>query len=466
MKKFFKALLASAVALITAFAVFAFTGCDMSGKNPDNNPDKGQNGTTQTTVTDNIVGADYSALDINAALVTSEGTMTVGAKVNLSGKADVEFSSVGTGVNAGDNFYGYFFMRDWKVYGVFDDDKITDFANAELAGFVDIKQAIGAIKESIPSDFVIPAEVLDMFDVSKINELVGKTLGEINGALLKLAKAGDALTETDLIVTVDLNKLAYNMLNEVKGVLNSINGNTTVDGLLKNQTVKKYAQAFTENIKPEQLVKSVLDNLETVKTNIPAEGQEQVKEIIKKISELFVKVAPDKDSTTYDYMLKLINSQELADLINGLMPDGFGLTCKVGELTLNSLYEIISGIVFNDEEDGEMPATFDEMLMFVKQTVEQYTSKTTRTKLEIALEEGAFSLSNARIVYTLSGKDLVSQQIIFSCTANGMIIGGDVNIGFKKTNFADSDFEKLPSTLPEIEDFEIGNNEPPYEDYE
>lgn len=437
MKKVFKTLLAAILAVVMSVTLFAFAGCG-DEDNKDGN-DKNNGGTTQVSNEDKLLATEYSALELEATVgIGDEGEYDVAAKVNLDGNADISVKALGKGENAGDDFFMYFFMRGWKVYGTFTEAEETDFSAAELEGFVDINQVLESVLGGTGVE--LPENIASKLELDKA---VDEVLDLVNYLVLNLGKAANAVTEANNSLTVDLNKLMFNAVTDIKGVVNGLTNDTTVGQILANENLKKYVKVITELVTPEELVATLVEAIDGAAggEGVPAEATA----IIAQVKTLLNTVKPDANSSTYDYIVKLVGSQELVNLINQAMgaPEGTGLTKKLTEFKVSEL------LALADKEE----LTLDSL----KTMVNQYASIVTATALTFGEDSKAEAL---KVVYAYEGDySLKSMAFTGKITIEGMLMDIDATLTFNKTAF--TGFATLPAQLPEIEDFEI-DKEPAY----
>lgn len=469
MKKLFSTILAVMVAVVMSFAVFAFTGCDPTNPNPNPDPEpnpKPATGLVTGNATyDGIIGTEYAGFKLASTVSMGGEDATVNATVNTNGKADILMEAPGSCM--------YYFMRDWKVYGTDSSEAITDFSQAELYGYVDINQFIESMLEYVGENggMEIPAEVTGLIKLDKILE---GSLGGLNYAVISLADAANAVTvnETDKTVTVDFNKMAYNMVNQVKAGVTSLKGDTTLSELLGNATLKKYAQIITELVSTEDVINYVADLAKTLgelgnATETLEEGEitgsesgvAYVAAAVELINDVITKVQPDENSSVYDYIVKVLSSQELLDAINAMLqemgaPAGSGLTKKISEFTLSEIIGMIP-------TEGEA-LTLDGLKEMINGYITAYTSGITETALTVSYEDDGeevqFSVTGAKLVYTYGANGLTAMDLDLNiAVGENFEMGIDATLTLSKTAYAASEFTTLPADLPEIEDIDFGD---------
>lgn len=471
MKKIFRTLLAVMVAVVMSFGIVALAACGPNDNGDENNNNNSTNNpglSTGNETYDSIIGTEFAAATLNSIVTFGEDEANVNAKVNLNGTADVEYAMEGDG-------YMYFFLRDWKVYGTYANNEITDFTGAELEGFVDVNQVVEAYLEFIAESGVeLPKEITDLISLDKAGDLIEDTLGGVNYAILSLADAANAVTTANGTVTVNFNKMAYNMVQDVKAFVNGLTETTTIGDILGNATLKKYVQILTELTTPQEIIDTVKEaaaELSKAMAGTPAlyeNGESETDEtqtsqstamialVLQQINTLFDTVKPDANSSVYDYIVKVLSSQELVDMINTMMqsagaPAGTGLTKKITEFTLGEIMAMIP------TENGEDPLTFTAVKQIMTGAINAYTSGITETVLSVSVEDDViFSLTDASLVYTYGENGLTSMKLNFDMSIPEVLeMSVDATLTLSKTAYAATEFATLPETLPDIEDFEF-----------
>lgn len=475
-KTLFRTLLAVMVAVIMSLSLVVFAACDPDGNGPDNSDKPGNQNTDNdppaeipAEKVDNILATDYAAIELSGTLgvkALEEGTSYVSGKINLDGSADITFRQE----EEEEENYAYIFMREGAVYGLFCDDEVAADKFAEVPadkfkGLVDLEATIEGIL-GMAGDYVELPEGLELGD------LVKGGVDGLNGALLKLANASRAASDKDGVITVDINKAIYNVVADVKGLVSGLKGTTTVGDILGNAALKNYSQLVTELVTPQDLVDAVAAILESFggEADAPAATDEEYPEYpdeseiamayavmaLNILNDVFKAVEPDENSTTYDYLVKVISSQELVDEINAAFK-GMGapsdvLPKKVSEFTLNDILLM-----------AEVDMSVSDIVTAATALIESYTSGVTETSFGVTVEEVTpFVLSNAKILYTYGDSGLTSQKIEADVVVNIYAPDGtkegetsldiDLTFDYKATAYAATDFV----TLPDLSGVEFG----------
>ncbi len=393
--KNFKKLIAVFAAVIMALSIAVFAGCNNANKDDASK----------------FAKHDFAAAEVIGKQIDGDGELLyeLKCKINFDGNADMIFTPYERYER-----YEYIFLRDWKCYLAMSNDGDTnDFTTEDLAGAIDIK-----------------AFLEKYYDIKNAKSDVNSLLYSFNSAIMCFGEDFKAFTEENGKITVDLSKAIYNAVEELKIFINGLKEETTVGDVLKNDTVKKIVSKLTNIISPEQLI-------DTVKKVISAMGEESIGE---KLDGLLGYVKPDKNSTTYDYLIKLVNSQETVDFINGIIGNGVGITKKLADFTLGELLKLL-----------DTQTTLEEIKVEVLDFLSSFATKD-------GFQIDSDYCLDTKIEYSFDDKhNLTSQKIVgrlyYLESNNELRAIYSVEINYKDKAFPASEFKTLPAQLPEIENY-------------
>lgn len=393
------------MALIMTVALFAFTACDPADEK-----------TTVDSVLTALQTQSYAAIstDMSGTFKQSgveAGTVKSSAKLNLAtGDADIVAESVGKGENAGVDNYSYIFMRDWNAYSYSAETKPAGLNSIEWSAEGNLNDMITeALQgEGIPVDFA------SIGGLASVCQMVLPMACHLE---LSFADAAGGITDdaSAKTLTVDINKVLYNFVNDIKGVINGLTDSTTIGDLLNNETVKKYFSIITE-----------LVPVDTVKSFVAQTG---------------LNVQPDDGSSTYDYIVKIISSEELKKLISEMA--GMALPNTLDKFAL-SFFLNSTGVNIAD----------------IKTAFEQLTSGITPTQFSIAAEDAGVTLTNAKEVYAYDDNyaiNSISSQLTIGMNVTGegayeISLSGTTNLLTSEVTLEEIDFSNvaLPSDSTEF----------------
>lgn len=392
------------MAVVMSFAVFAFTACDPA---------------EDSSVVDSVLAAlqtgKYAALSSETTGTVKQsgvgaGTVKTSGKFNIAtGNADIVSESVGAGVNAGVDDYSYVYLRDWNAYTYSSDTKPADFSGIEWSAEGNLNDFISqALQGSgIPVDFA---------SVGGVSSVFGLIMPLMCHLELSFAKAAGGITEdaSAQTLTVDVNKTLYNFVNDIKGVVNGVTDSTTVGDLLGNATVKKYFGVITELV-PVDTVKSML-------------------------SQSGINVSPDEGSSTYDYIVKVISSEEVKNLIG-----------STADITLpDTLDKFTLAFILNGAgmDIAKFKTDFEELTSGITET--QFSVDNTL----ITFPGVVVTFSNAVVVTFSNAKEVYSYDDSYAITSisSQITIGANMAEGvFEVTLSGKTDLLASEVTLEEID---------------
>lgn len=414
--KLLKKIAAVALAMCTGASVFAFSACDsdkpFGGLFPPSGDGNTDNENGNNELPDDEKGdseAFFASLaaqpDSAAAFETEIGYSTTKSiytgssptnKIVVSsttddiftrGKADFvggdldlaaldSKTEVAGSASASDNFVSYFFRRDGHEFvsrergtALVDDYSELTFT---YGGEAELEGGIAEIFQLIPK---FPAETPANFLVARLADTVGA---------LKVGKKSAA---------IDVNAMLYKIATDFQTVLKGVNADTTAGTLLENATVKKYMSVFTELV-PVENVASLISHLkyaDMISAGITDDKLEKwgiTREQFDKFAAKFKgvdfsklsEIRPDEKSTTYDYILKLLKSDELKDVLNAALFEGVEDGEKLPRLTEVTLTALMVAAGMDKNEAAEKFAIFKNYAdMFVSdsftKTAFTYTRK-------------------------------------------------------------------------------------------
>ncbi|MCM1545715.1 MAG: hypothetical protein NC033_01640 [Clostridiales bacterium] len=183
--------------------------------------------------------------------------------------------------------------------------------------------------------FATSAPGEDTYDYINLNEIfssaltadTSETVGAGFGQYIASALGGDSIAQslvlanaTDSIVvdesahtiTLDINKTVYGLYGYVKQIVNNLTTGTTLSGLLKCSAVKYFANAYLGDMTGEELLETVMGVIEGgagggVGGVTPFADTAEVNP--------FAAIAPLPEESAYDYIVRMLDSKEVAALM-------------------------------------------------------------------------------------------------------------------------------------------------------
>lgn len=461
------------VAAVMGCSVFAFTACNPDNGNDDND-DNGNNAVVgvageHAALINGALGQEIKAFgaDFNVTVNTAydyynyvngkkadkiEGrssTTVFDAAVNLkanleTGDLDVSHVIEDTYSEKTETSYMYVFLRAGKLFvSDYLENAITDYSKAEFLYAGALKDFMELPEGGEDMDEITGAldEILGNVNVEEeIGAAVEGVLGLESYTAMALADSFGALTVESGKATVDLNKAVYNAVKAVKEFLGGISINTTVGEILNNKTLKGVLSPFINLIAPADLVKAIKDNL------VAPDGSdiqtEQVYEMLKEIADKIL-LKPNANETTYDYLVRVISSEELKNVVNDLIKESTGST----QLSIDKTFDKLT-VGFMLGMGGITETQFKEKLNSIKAFVDTLLQNVTEKSVTIkssgvadndgpSVGEGEVSpaaeeeeltfiientFENVKIVYSLNGNEITGQQVTAKVTnSQGML---------------------------------------------
>ncbi len=186
-------------------------------------------------------------------------------------------------------------------------------------------------------------------------ELVNTVFAFANAEIIAIADAAGAVTVKEGELVVDLNKAADTILQDIEDVIRSIKNSTTIVDLLKNSKVKKYGEALLRTAKADKVMSTFLKVYPLFKEDFKESFSLSMMEKIFKL----ISIHPDKNSTAYEYIVKIVSSKEFEEFLQTEICGGdFSLNAPIlNYIEKDMIYEML-GI-------QNMSATEEEFDLFL-----------------------------------------------------------------------------------------------------
>ncbi|MCM1438669.1 MAG: hypothetical protein NC131_05590 [Roseburia sp.] len=425
MKKSHKALI-GLTSVVMAFSVTAMAACGSSGGGSGNTPaGVGDNNITISDTEIKNVSTAVASQNIKAVTVEMNTTGTTvyastdcdengkklsdaetryeryksteqeTIKTNLKGLYSDMFSSYksevldkdGNPVTDGytEEGYGYTFMRDFTFYYVNneDNDKITDFSNVDVVrnDTAIIPDMLKAVLAAIPETGVS-----------------AETVTPITG-ILSLADVYGAKTSADNKITLNYNKVAYKLYSEAVGVIDKLDENTTVGGLIAEKPVKALIMSLTYGLDAKELYDEVYGAL------VGEGGNAQIDAMLAELPK------PAAGDSVYKYLVTLLKSQKFAETVFAVvMPEAASLTTPkaFADMKVADVVKLVAG--------NSAPA-MAQVKTYIKGVLDEYVTVTedkvtvsgiTTTEDNVVVGHDSAEISGLTIVYDLNNDKTVS----------------------------------------------------------
>lgn len=428
MKKLNKAIL-GVTALVMAFSVSAMAACSNTDNDPNspknpNSPNYVQpvknNDVKKTieafgkqnfkavsldyTYEDTYVSSDYecnaSGVKLENATVdkySNHYKMTVSEKMNfktldmdmtsydISEELDKDGKPVAEGTR---KEYDYTFMRGGKMYGKSSQTEITDFSNVEFDYSYDaeIPPQVTAILAALPEEGMSAEFMTPVTAIMRLGDIYG-------GA-----------TYANNKLTVNFNKVAYKLYNEVLEVIEGLNDETKVGDLIKKTPVKNLLQSLTYGIDAKEIYDQV----------VAMAGGENADATVKAQIDKLPK--PAEKETVYAYLLKLLESKDVAELIFSMAAPGMPASAiaPIADFKVSEIITLVMGIVGGNggvatQAEASTAPTMAQIKTMVKGLINKYLTVTedkitvnAGNKTEVSAAEVVFNVGDDYTVSSIS----------------------------------------------------------------
>lgn len=440
-----KKLIALSLATTMTGSLVAIAACGCDSDDTDSGT-PGTGSTTQSTILLNsMLSQDFTSMSGNANIKINTATkvyandngtkgkllqdnksaltLTENVKCNLkSGDADLTMKSTyDNEVSDHENI----FLRNWHAFAY---DALENGTVTTWGSNVTLNYGGNPFDSLTEEDSPAWSQYLPTVFGEMVSELTNTTTKTYTYSIAKIADSFNGLTidSKQKTATIDLNATVYGAVTAIGEVLSSINDNTTIGDILKTDAVKNILMSVTE-LFPATEIKSAFDE---VLQSLPVEIKQMIDSMGIDLSKIFI--APDKNSTTYDYLVKIISSEELKNAINKIIQFamqqqgvtggiGFGLTDTLDKMKVAPLFQM-AGISVTD----------------IARSFKDYTKQITKDSFVINLPDengesdnlspspydaarettSTVTITGANIVYTLSDDNKVSKQDISATCAH------------------------------------------------
>ena len=434
--KIFKKLATFLAVGAMSVSAFAFTACEPASPNGPSGSGNGSgnaaliNGVreqkydfiVQSLASEtNVSGKSFSlnedgtkGAEIADSAYTAKTGMTQSGKINLAdGNADISAVQTSEAGGQKSSEYTYSFMRNWNLFEYVSEEETEDFSGVTLDYYGNVSGQL-------------PDTVDGLIELSDIAE---QGLGTVNYLLLTYGDNFGGLTVAENKATLDLSKTLYNMVQSLKTLVEGIKDDTTVGGVLADETVKKLLTPVLDLIEPAQIIAAVSGVLspESELGQILAQLEIDVADILGE---------PAEGETSYEYLTRLIGSEKLSNAINTVlaaMAEMQNAQAISLPATLDKVPVSFFATLMNTDLDA-LKATVGELAKSVTAasvttaTVECYVDIETGyryyegedlpTDAVLVPETSTTTLKNVKVEYTLDGNTVTAQKISLGTEAD------------------------------------------------
>lgn len=451
--KVYKKITALAVALTMGCSVVAFAACtpkdeEETGNNnlPTGTPAQAIDTTFSSALeeaknylslnyTNKMTGTEVNTVTENGALKSTETTtyernMAISGKVDLqNGNADLLAKLVSTYESTDknkdftsqlqyNNSTSYAFIRDWNAftYDTPDNKEVTDFTGVQLeygsSLKIDWEEILGQFIPTDGDSDTYDAEssgspIPDLSVLPQTGDLVSLGLLGENVVLVRLAAAANTLNNKNGVYSIDLIETFDAIINEVGSVVAALEEKNTVGDILNNAIIKKYFSVITELVPVETVKDTVATAIKAVSAN------ENLQSVMPQIKNDLNALKTINASTTYDYIVSLVSSQNLVNILNTL----FGSMQGVAAASSSS-----GGALFTKTLDkytvGDVLSTLNavaqsDVSLKDLQVAYKYLMQSICDGEKINLGGGS-AITGLGVEYTLENGKLASQKVNFA----------------------------------------------------
>ena len=332
-----------------------------------------------------------------------------GAANLLDGDADLNVKTNGKSEDA--------HLRSWYAFVSSDDEyraysEIHDFLTGDYDyhGQYDKIVDTMVLDEDAYKNYLRPLlQILgaEVPENASLIELTSPILGLVSSTVLHELDSLGCISQKGDTAKVDAVKLINNFKADYEEFLNDIDENTKLSDVLTHKNVKKYMNALLCNVKADTIKKNIPTVLESFQSDFNKDLNENILEILADCIKL-MNISPDFNSSAYEYLVKLVSSEEFSALIKNATDEEFDVQDKLKEFGID------------DDSIHNAKTLLDDLV--IKDNSIVYTKT-----YSYEYEDGGFSAYNYQYTYT--------PDVAFKLKG-GTIAGivGDYKIAYEYTN--------------------------------
>jgi hypothetical protein len=239
--------------------------------------------------------------------------------------------------------YNYVFLRDGSLFTLFNQSAKKSAWNEDVV--LSYAGADGLLDSITDMEGVDPSTLETV--ISFLPTILSGSVSSLNAGVLAFANYTGAATEEENKVTVDLNKALYTLARDMRVLLTRVQDDTTVESFLKDATVVEYMNNLMKDVSTDDiatlkgglylLIQSGM--LNEYIGNSDGETDNELSALLL----AFLGIQPVKNSTAYEYLVDLLCSDELSDLLTYFIKQQTGTTVEVnvGDFLVNDLFALL-----------------------------------------------------------------------------------------------------------------------------
>lgn len=378
--------------------------CDEEGnKLPDEEEQSSRSKSTEKASA--AVAVDGSDLKIDLELSSKNERYGEDGEIDADGEATTQG-------------YRYMFVRGGHMFTHEAEEAVTDFADVTLT-------YDGSMTDGMPEGFE------DIF--AGVDAEVGSAAALPLNLILGLADKYNGASYANGVLTVDFNKVTYNLYNDVLAVIEGLDENTTVGSLLSAAPVKNLLQSLTYGMDAKEIYDSAVAQLGG--ENAPAE--------IKAI--LAVLPQPAEGDGVYEYLVKVVSSKEFTGFVVSILTQGQvgSMIAPFSEFKLADIFALLGKInggsqsptlggsqtladASGNVSTSPAPVTMEEIKKLVKGTLDKAV-KVTEDKFTLTFGATVVEAENISVGFNVNDKSEVS----------GIALTGNSKVAVKSFNGID-----------------------------
>jgi hypothetical protein len=391
------------------------------------------------TVTEAAKAQEIASLTFKGTVAPGDHLLnysaTVEGKFNLSDQSgDVLESTIKHKLTTTTYSYNYAFLREGSIFTLFDATAKKSVWNEDVTlSYVGADGLLDSVTEMEGIDASTLATVEAYLPV-----ILSGSSSYLNAGLLALANYTGAATEEENKVTVDLNKALYTLARDMRVLLTRVEDDTTVESFLKDSLVVEYMNNLMKDTSTDDLSGTRGILLSLLKSGMlndyigNADG-EMDEEVISLLIQ-FLSIQPVKNSTTYEYLVDLLCSDELSALLTYIIQQqtSTAVELNIGEISINDL---LDGL-------GTSKADLVAALKKVEENQFSFTVTTQNASYPV-------TLSDAKLIFNLNDdKTVASTDIDMTVKVSDVPIDVNATIGYSDEKATLTDISACTVSIP------------------
>lgn len=267
----------------------------------------------------------------------------------------------------------------------------------------------------------------NIFDYEFFDAAWIEKLARFNHVFIYLGNATDSVESNGDKLTVDLNKTAYELISGIKEFINGLKPTTTTGDILSDKTISTIISSIVNMFTPQEALDIAVKMLTGANNEYKSQYDNDIFPYYNDVMNILGEIKPDKNSTTFEYLVKLLTDDKTYDLVSKILKEEMDvvLPAALDKITLSfladtfNLYELLDEVMYDivdhDIYEQHRVSDFASMKKELQYIVETFLGKTTVDKFFFELRNGDYYrhelvANDAFVEYTLDENQIADMR--------------------------------------------------------